>query len=121
MDILLVLVLLIAFIAGLLSTFRWLFHKVTTESIGWWDTASIVALPGFIRLIFKLIKGILGQESFLTSGPVAFTAYVVVLYIWLRSFHHVKPTHSWIIVACWLPTLLVTVILFLFSNPILFD
>lgn len=104
---------------GLLSTFRWLFNKVTDETISWYDSILFVLLPSIVRRITNWAINQLGSESFWASSSVGFATYVLMFYIFLRMWHDVRPKQAWIIIACWVPVSTASIILFLFSNNLL--
>lgn len=104
---------------GLMSTFRWLFYKVTAETIGWYYSITFVGLPAVIRMITRKAADRIGADSYWTSDTIAFTAYILLFYTLLRMWHDAKPKHAWIIIACWIPISVTTIFLYVLSNHLL--
>ncbi len=101
---------------GLIGTFRWIFNKVTGETIGWYYTITFVGLPAVIKKLANWMATIFGSDSVWISDSAGFATYILLFYLLLRMWHDVKPKQAWIIIACWVPLLIASILIFVLTN-----
>ena len=107
----------IGLLAGILSSFRWLFNKVTHDTLGWYSALCYVFIPGACKRIcnwgFSYFESI--PQS--VSTGVAISLWVFFSYLLLTAEHGATPKQAWIILLCWIPIIMLTVVGFLIANP----
>lgn len=110
-------ILAIGFLAGILSSFRWLFKKVTHDTIGWYSALCYVLIPGACKKIcnwgFSYFESI--PQNMSTS--VAISLWIFFSYLLLTADQGATPKQAWIILLCWIPIIMLTLVGFLIANP----
>lgn len=104
-------------VIGMLSAFRWLFKAVTHEIIGWWDSVTFVFLGGLLRRGLQFVTSFFDQIPDWVPTWGGFALYLLLMYWLLRGWKQCTPTQSAIIIAVWIPLVILSVVIFLMTNP----
>tara|TARA_R110002072_G_scaffold42064_18_gene118410 strand:- start:35319 stop:35678 length:360 start_codon:yes stop_codon:yes gene_type:complete len=111
---------MLGFVVGLLSTFRWVYHSVTGDTMGWWDASTYLFFGGLIKRACGWVFSFFDAPQLITQGtPPAL--WLLIFYVMLRQWHDVPPKQAGFILGSWSLILILTIVLFIATNQQLFS
>lgn len=107
----------IGLLVGTLMAFRWLYETVAEESVGWWDSISLVFAAALVGRVLRFIVGKIPAIPNWTASAAMPVVSVAVMYLALRLWMGLKPKHAAAIAIAWLPILIAILVIFFLVNP----